>query len=178
MIFEGVSSHSRGCSTQTSAHLGALLTLSGWAGFLRRLELVDQDLSEDEANRSFVAARMAVIDGYSDLGQFKERCLPFEGFLEALVRLSLTKALPTDADIAAARCADAGTYVLQLKDGDTSEYHDFLDTRVAAQPVWRATEHLINLIIRTIERATGTGASENGKLSAMEVKKWLSKTTF
>ena len=103
----------------------------------------------------------------------QERCLPFEGFLEGLVRLSRLKALPTDSDLIASGCADAGTYVRRLKDQEGGKYRAFLEGRVNVQPVARATEHLISVIIRNIEVAVSLADRIDGKLTAVEVKKWI-----
>lgn len=51
---------------------------------------------------------MAVIDSRTKKGSDKENNLPFEGFMEALCRLSVLKALPTDAELAETGCSDAG----------------------------------------------------------------------
>jgi len=155
------------------AQLGNLLTLAQWVTFLRDLELLGADLSEGEAVQAFVCSRMAVIDGRSAIGRAKERCLPFEGFLEGLVRLTRLKALPTDGDLAASGCADAGTYVRRLRDEEGGKYRAFLTGRVNVQPVARATEHLISLIIRNIEVAVSLADRIDGKLTAVEVKKWI-----
>ena len=128
---------------------------------------------QDEAVQAFVCSRMAVIDGRSEMGKAKERCLPFEGFLEALVRLSRLKALPTDSDLAASGIADAGTYMRRLKDEEGGKYREFLERRVNVQPVARATEHLISIIIRNIEVAVSLADRVDGKLTAVEVKKWI-----
>ena len=51
-------------------------------------------------------------------GRIKETHLPFEGFMEALVRLSGLKALPTDAEIQAAECTTAAEYIAKLRADD------------------------------------------------------------
>ena len=48
---------------------------------------------------------MLVIDGWTDRGHAKESCLPFEGFLEALCRVSALMALPTDAEVNESACS-------------------------------------------------------------------------
>ena len=77
-----------------------MMTLESWMEFVRRLELLGTDLTERDATLSFMWSRMAVPNRHSDMGQAKTRHLPFEGFLEGLVRLSAVKALPTDEEVA------------------------------------------------------------------------------
>jgi hypothetical protein len=52
--------------------------------------------------------RRAVTNPDTARGKIKEENLSFEGFLEAICRLSLVKALPTATEIEASGCADAG----------------------------------------------------------------------
>ena len=79
--------------------LGLLLSLGDWKVAVRRLELIGVDFAERDATRCFVFSRMCVIDGSSERGRLKEGSLPFEGFLEALCRVALLKALPTDEEM-------------------------------------------------------------------------------
>ena len=54
------------------------------------------------------------------------RRLPFEGFLEALCRLSILKALPTAAELAEAEEPDAGSFLINLEESDQVTYAAFL----------------------------------------------------
>lgn len=181
VIFEAVATRARGCSAKISVQLGLLLSLPDWVTLLRRLDLMGPDLSEDEAFQAFVFSRMAVIDGLSERGKLKERNLPFEGFLEALVRASMAKALPTDEFLAKHGYEDAGCYLRELKELHPDQYRDFLEnpgnrlseTR-GLQPVWRATDQLIRLIVRTIEGVATGGfkGRDDGKLTDVEMKSW------
>ena len=63
--------------------------------------------------------------------------------------------LPTDDEVTQSSYADAGTYMLALKARD--DYEEFVVSHVAGdwqeprQPAERAVEHLLSLVIRTIE---------------------------
>lgn len=84
----------------------------------------------------------------------------FEGFLEAICRLAVLKALPTDVEIEMADQTDAGTYLLNLKENDESAWNELLSSRCApwpgtpSQPMHQCVEHMISIIIRTIEHQT------------------------
>ena len=86
----------------------------------------------------------------------------FEDFLEAIVRLALMVALPTDAEIEAVGAQDAGEYLMALR-ASSDEMATFIRTRKRAwhkeptQQAGRCVEHLLLLITRLIElNSTGT----------------------
>ena len=60
------------------------------------------------------------------------RRLPFEGFLEALCRLSILKALPTAAELAEAEEPDAGSFLINLEESDQVTYAAFLKVDMPA----------------------------------------------
>ena len=86
-----------------------LVSVAVWRSFLRSLHLFEGRLTERDASLCFVWSVMAVADGGSHRGQLKETTLPFEGFLEAICRLAFLVGLPTDQEITALDCSDAGT---------------------------------------------------------------------
>ena len=53
----------------------------------------------------FVMSRMAVLDARTLKGETKENHLPFEGFMEAICRLSMDKALQADEELSKAKCS-------------------------------------------------------------------------
>jgi hypothetical protein len=138
--------------------LGPLVTLENWMNFLRALRVFDVDVAEREGQLCFCSARMGVVDGEAGKGLVKATSLPFEGFLEALCRLSTLKALPFKVDILAASAEDAGTFMLNLKATDLAAYNQLLQSRGSSwpgtptgQPIGKCVEHLVLLIIRSIE---------------------------
>jgi len=164
---------------------GSLLSLAEWKTFMRGLGMISVDVTERETTLCFAWSRMVVADARTRDGNRKESNLPFEGFLEALVRLSALKALPTDEEIEAAQVANAAEFMhkLQLEDpvvvvsAGGLTYHDFLEKHAAEwggeprQPIARCLEHLVIIIFDTIEQATSGGGAD-GVLSVKEVRQW------
>lgn len=74
------------------------------------------------------AASVCVIDGRTANGRLRETHLSFEDFLEALCRLALIKALPSDYECRFHGCADAGDFLLRLSAGQLGglEYAEFV----------------------------------------------------
>jgi hypothetical protein len=66
---------------------------------VKRLDLINADLSERDVAFAFTWSRMVVAQPYSAVGSIKNQHVPFEGWLEALCRLSALKALPTDLEL-------------------------------------------------------------------------------
>ena len=106
----------------------------------------------------------------------------FEGFCEALCRLAVLKALPTDAEIEEAGCQDAGHYMLELKRRDERAYTGFLHERATRwgdeprQPSDRCLGHLITVVIRRIEAITA--GKDNLDLTPAEVDQWVEKYIY
>lgn len=164
---------------------------------VRECRLLNVDVSEREAILTYAWSRPAVIDSQSVGGRQKEARLPFEGFLEALCRLSILKALPSDEDIQTAGEADAGSFLLNLEERDTASFNSFLSDPSthaewgeeprgkACEAVSRRVTHLLHLIIRVIEGrgsqaagggdGGGGGGGGNMELSAAEMSKWTAK---
>ena len=103
-IFRSLNEHEVGDVARRAQAL--MLSVSEWMGFLRAANLIGPDATERDGALCFASARMLVIDSWGASGFVRESELPFEGFLEALCRLSALKALPYDAEVEAAGCAD------------------------------------------------------------------------
>lgn len=154
-----------------------LLSLGEWKDFLRALDLMKADITERDCTLCFSWSRMCVIDERTERGHVRESSLPFEGFLEALCRLSVLKALPTDEEISAAGCDDAAAYLEQIRFENDEAFQELLKTRATewgqepAQPLSRCLAHLLSIIIFEIEHATQSGGGDK-ELSEKEVEKW------
>ena len=97
---------------------------------------------------------MNVVDEQNDKSRIKWTHLSFEDFLEALCRLAVVKALPTDEEVERAGCSNAAQHLLQLEERDLATYNRFLMERRRSsakiqdlQPVARCVEHLVHMII-------------------------------
>lgn len=145
---------------------------------LTDLRLLSSEFTRREATLAFVWSRMRCVDESSDASRRKLVHLSFEDFLEFLVRVSTMKALPTDAEIAAAGCADAGAFILGLQLFDANRYESFVADHTGRwdkelpQPIDRCVDHLIHLIIKTIEASAAAGSTD-GKVSQREFTRFI-----
>lgn len=113
---------------------------------------------------------MVVVDASTERGQQRESSLPFEGFCEALCRVAVLKALPSDAEILASSATDAYEYIAMLDEEDETVYEAFLASHCSAwgaepqQPLARCVAHLMALIFRTMMKDLGERPSaQQGK---------------
>ena len=135
---------------------------------------------------------MVVVDGRTARGHPKENNLPFEGFLEALCRMCMLKALPTDEELKFCGCPDAGVFLQRLHAGnlpeeftdgfnsDAAGFADeataFLNDRAAnwgedsVHTLDVAMRHMMACIVRTVEE--DTVGTDNMQLTLSEVKNW------
>lgn len=155
--------------------------------FLRALEALQitgaGDVTERDAILCFAWSRMVVVDGRTHRGVRYESHLPFEGFLEALCRLAVLKALPTDEDLFFARVEHAGAFMDALEADDTVAYLEFIATRATPigsepngrEPYHRMLAHLLELIFHRIEVQMGGGSEGGGavSISFKDMAKWM-----
>lgn len=94
--------------------------------------------------------------------------------LEALCRAAVLKALPTREEIDAAGCADAATFLEELRARSESDYTKFITERAVAwgtmptQPEADSIDGLLAIIVRKVHKET------NGKpTDPYAVAKWL-----
>ena len=113
---------------------------------------------------------------------FRERHLPFEGLLEALVRLATIIPLPTDALLSGAGFKHAGTLLASLETGGDSTAIDQL--AVAQGCEWggspdtakggamhRRVDHLVDIIVRKI-KGLKEADEPLGLLTRREFRAW------
>ena len=144
-----------------------------WQKMLDHLALVDgpeSGFGERQATGAFVLARSRVVREAETKGRAKLLQLCFEDWLEALVRVALFKAFPSDETIAAEGCVDAGHYVLQLQ-ADSLAWTNFLIRPRLVQSTDSLVKHLITLIFRTITTALGRPIdASNLEVTSSDVK--------
>jgi hypothetical protein len=73
-----------------------------------------------------------VDDPNTERGRRMEQWLPFEGFLEALCRVAMLKALPTMPEVVGAGFSDAGQWLYHLRMADEEAYERLLNERSMA----------------------------------------------
>jgi len=159
-----------------------LMSFDEFKALMRGLSiLADGDVSERQVSMCFSWSRMAVIDSTSDKGRLKETHLPFEGFLEALCRLGGMAALPTDDEISAAGCSDAGASLNYLRAQDENQYKQLKAERAAEwgsspkQPLSRCVDHLCAVMIRKAEAGGGAQSSKDLQLSTKEARAFVKR---
>jgi hypothetical protein len=125
-------------------------------------------LSTLQAKFIFIWSRIRSVADLSDEQETRFRHMFFEDFLEGLVRLSTMIALPTDMEIEEVGAADAGEFLLAMQADDPLSFQTFVEQRKpkhkdpdgsdfdehAEQPIWRCVQHLISLLVRTVEQNT------------------------
>jgi len=175
-IFNGIAS----TLSKSSTLERNLLSLDEWRVFMRGLGLINVDVSERDVNLAFSWSRMCVGDSKTPAGSKKDSALPFEGFLEAICRMAMMKALPTDDEITAAECEDAATYLAQLELVDTTGYEQLLLRKTPwgadqkRQPPHRCVAHLIALMLRAVKvsKAEDDGTEVELFVSQAEAGRW------
>jgi hypothetical protein len=149
-----------------------------WQRLTRDLRLLDESFTPRLATLCFTWSKMRVIDESSLKGRAKLLHLSFEDFLEALVRMACMKGLPFDEEIAESECVDAGEFILELM-CYPKLYEAFCRERASGwdeeplQPVARCLEHLIQVIVRTVEGSTK--GKDNMVLSETEAAEFFKR---
>ena len=153
-----------------------LLDVKEWRKLIIALDLLDDNsFTLKHATLVFLWSRMAVVNEGQRKSRMKLIHLNFEDFCEALVRVATMKALPFDEEISAAGCADAGEFLLELKQ-HPALYKAFLADhkqdwhREPRQPAERCLEHLLSYIVRLVDM--GTKGAVDGAISLDEAKQF------
>lgn len=172
-----------------------LMSVGEWLTFCRHLGLVEAGfLSVQQCKHIFIWSRIRSADDLGDRSEMRLRHLFPTDFLEGLVRMSTMVALPTDFDIFEAGAADAGELLLAMQAKQPKAFQRFLKTHApqhadpdgsdweahCQQPIWRCVEHLIKLLVRTVEfntSATRDSSVADGVVQADEAAKFLRKRT-
>jgi len=179
------SDHDLGSKANAGTVNKSLMGYDEYLGMITDLELIEPSFSMREAKLSFIWSRMRAIDELHPKCRVKIYNLTLEDFYEALVRIADLKAWPTDDEICnppprvvpqapGGGFEDAGQLLLHLHEkGGKKGVQKFLQSRdgaaADAQPIWRKLEHLLTLILRTVEGRSQAGASDM-KLTKKEVQ--------
>ena len=156
-----------------------------------------RELSDRKVGTIFSNSRMMVINEYSKSGKSVQlERLPFEGFLEAMVRVADVKILPLEDEVRESGYKYPGEYLHSLRpDGQLELYKAWAvktkrarDQEDVSDPIWSRLEYLILIIVFVMQQgtqashcATGvkadtglrTRASDDIALSTTEVNKYL-----
>ena len=178
-IFEGLVKASQNAANRRPK----LLSLTDWLGFLKAAAVTGADVSERDATLCYCWSRMCVIDERTEIGYLREVNLPFEGFVEAICRLSTLKALPTDAEVAAAKSPNAARYLHDLMLEDDDAYKMLVRERAAewgsepSQPLPRCVEHTCSTIFFAIHVALGGNPSDDcdADVNAVNMARWIER---
>jgi len=158
------------------------VSFSVWRQALSAMGFVRLEIRE--IAMCFLYSVMAVVDRYSDSGRVKEQNLPFESFLEAIVRLATRVLLPTDEMLSDAMLTHAGPCMAQLEASDAAaiagmahdqacEWGGVPDDSVAGG-MPRRVEHLIDIIMRKVKLPKDPTSFDSplGVLTRREFRHW------
>jgi len=99
---------------------------------------------------------MRVIDEDDLKNRQRIENLTFWGFLEAVVRVAQSKAIPTDEEVRASGYADGGEFLLRLRQDDPSAYRSFVERNdrkwyeETRQSIPKKLAVLLTLMMRTL----------------------------
>ena len=173
----------------------SLLSVGEWMSFVGHLGLLSSgQLSTLKAKQIFLWSRIRTAKDLSEASERRLRHLSLVDFLEALVRMSIMVALPTDMELEEAGARDAGEFLLAMQANSPNEYLSFLSTHRprftdpdgsdydahSLQPSHRALEHLLHLLVRTVEHNTSSVAAQqesaaDGTVERSEAAKFLKR---
>ena len=158
---EGVSQDSKELMKQNPSlrivtRTNKMVSPGGWMCICRDLAFIGDDLSLDDARLIFQWSRMRVIDEDDPAARQRIENLTFWGFLEGVVRVSQSKAMPTDEEVEKSGYADGGTFLIRLKAEDPTAYREFIKKNDRAwwettrQPIHKKISILLNLVMHTL----------------------------
>ena len=103
-------------------------------------------------------------------------CAPLLLLQEALCRISVLKSLPTDEEVEAAGCTDAGAFFKLLRSEDEARYERMLHERSVAwggepsQPIWQCVAHVLAILFREVEE--DSAGKDNLVVTQREAESW------
>ena len=147
-------------------------------------------MTTSAAKHIFLWSRLRTLKDRTERAEIRLRHGFFTDFLEALVRLSMMCSLPTQMDLEEAGAADAGEYLLGMQAKEPKAYARFLRKnrpkftdpdgsdyeKHALQPVEKCVEHLIKLLVKTVEHSTSAKndtSFADGVIQQSEAAKFL-----
>jgi len=159
-----------------------LMSLPEWQEMVRELDLLDDVFTVRDATVIFVLSRMRCADEEAKSSVLRMHNLSLEDWFEALCRVAVIKALPTDDEVQAASAIDAGDFILELKESplDYDEWAEaWYSTHTtpmmkATQPAHRCLSHLVLLMVRTIEGITTNQDAHDQKVTKKEMNVFAS----
>ena len=156
-------------------HDRKLLGMDEWLELLEDLGWLDAQFGERLASLCFVLSRLRVCVEAELKGRTKLLQLSYEDWLEALVRVAASKALPTDNECENANVADGGEFMIRLQSQGYSAFFSRVDLTLcssfrlmldedagplwgglARQPAHRALEHLLTWMVRQMSGPSRT----------------------
>jgi len=173
-----------------------LLSIGEWLTFVNHVGLTESgQITTLTAKKVFAWSRIRCAPDLSAASERTLRHLTRTDFLEAIVRLALLCALPTDDEIAEAGAADAGAFLLAMQTHSPTSYTAFLASHRPRyvdpdggdyeahqlQPVERCVEHFLKLLVRTVEHNTSAvaastdGGTIDGTIEASEAARFLKR---
>ena len=172
-IFEVYSSQNTDL-TDALQHKG-MMSIGEFFAFIEHVGLLElNQLTSFGCKIVFKWSVIRAARNHEALSLIKSRNLHFEDFLEVLVRIACTVALPTDMELAESGAEDAGEFLLVLFSASEIEYERFIQRRRVSwdqepkQMVARCITHLMTMILRVMQ-GKAHGRLEKKQLSANEV---------
>ena len=188
-IFE-VYAAAKGAGNDT-AERDDLMNYDEWALLWQELGFT-RELTDRKVGSSFAQSRMLVINEHSRSGKSVQlERLPFEGFLEAFLRIADIKALPSAEELEAHGHVYPGDYVMSIRSKGVQVYQGWaieanrLQDEGMADPLWERLDCLVMIIVHAMQNGVeaskgscATGVTRRHttdvKLSMREVKTYRS----
>lgn len=170
----------------------SLMSIGEWLSFVKQMGLIQsKQLTAVQAKQIFLWSRIRSVGSNSDKSEIRLRHLFFEDFLEALVRMATLMAFPTNIEIEDVKARNAGQFLLAMQADDPKAYAEFLEshrprhedvdgsdfdadgTKLGAglfQPVWITIQHLVNLLIYTVEYNTSARRDDSAADGIVQIE--------